>query len=300
MSIKWLKVGFTCLVFACATISNCYGASEYQSATLDGQLRSWRLFTPESYSSTKPLPLLINLHGTAASPEIVTKLNEMEVLGEKFDFIVVAPQAEFRYGNLGPRTWNVQELSSPYNDVNFIKLLIAKLIEEYAIDTSKVYATGFSGGARMSSKLACEMADTLAAVAPVAGIRYTEDCSDSRAIPIITYHGKNDPVNHYVHRKNSPMYWNEGVESAVIKWVNHNQCQTSRKEKIQQGITKITWSGCTDDATVVFINSETGGHTWPGSPEAKSLAESGLGNTDSFKMSETIWNFLNRFSKRSQ
>jgi len=47
----------------------------------------------------------------------------------------------------------------------------------------------------MTSRLACELDGTLAAVAPVAGVQFPVDCQAARAVPIITFHGKQDVVN---------------------------------------------------------------------------------------------------------
>jgi polyhydroxybutyrate depolymerase len=47
----------------------------------------------------------------------------------------------------------------------------------------------------MSSRLACELDDALAAVAPVAGIQFPSDCQASRTVPIITFQVKEEVKN---------------------------------------------------------------------------------------------------------
>ena len=47
----------------------------------------------------------------------------------------------------------------------------------------------------MASRLACELDDAPAAVAPVAGIQFPSDCQASRVVPIITFHGKKEVKN---------------------------------------------------------------------------------------------------------
>lgn len=57
------------------------------------------------------------------------------------------------------------------------------------VDDDRVFATGYSGGGRMSSALACELSDTIAAIAPVAGLRAGRpspvdiEVEDLRAVP---------------------------------------------------------------------------------------------------------------------
>lgn len=268
-----------------------------QSGMMDGQQRTWRIFVPSSNNTDSPMPLVFNFHGTSSNPEEISALNQLEVLAEQETFIVVAPQAAFSYEPEGPKTWNVEQLNSPYNDIAFVKALIAQLQQDYSIDTRRIYATGFSGGARMSSRLACDMADTFAAVAPIAGVRYGENCAPVKPMPVITYHGTQDPVNHYTHKTDSPRYWREGVEPAIDGWVSHNQCQSAKTKTLQPGLTKTTWSACHDDVNVVFIRSLQGGHTWPGSPMAKQLAKYGLGATDNLPMTSLVWTFLKQYQR---
>ena len=47
----------------------------------------------------------------------------------------------------------------------------------------------------MASRLTCDLDDAPAAVAPVAGIQFPSDCQASRAVPIITFHGKKEVKN---------------------------------------------------------------------------------------------------------
>jgi hypothetical protein len=57
---------------------------------------------------------------------------------------------------------------------------------------NRIYAIGFSSGARMSSRLACDLSDRMAAIGPVGGLRYPEDCAPTRPVPVIAFHGKRD------------------------------------------------------------------------------------------------------------
>ena len=91
-------------------------------------------------------------------------------------------------------------------------------------DTQRVYATGFSGGARMSSLLACKLSDRIAAIAPMAGLRWPGPC-DGRAIPVLTFHGLADPQNTYDgHVEGRGGEWLESVPDALAGWAKHNGC----------------------------------------------------------------------------
>lgn len=70
----------------------------------------------------------------------------------------------------------------------FSRELIDHISAHLSVDMSRIYATGMSGGGRMSSRLACDLSDVIAAIRPVAGIRYPEDCNPTRPVPVITFH----------------------------------------------------------------------------------------------------------------
>ena len=62
--------------------------------------------------------------------------------------------------------------------------------------SARVYATGFSGGARMSSLLACRLNARIAAIAPMAGLALARPVRGA-SLPVLTFHGLADPQNTY-------------------------------------------------------------------------------------------------------
>ena len=62
------------------------------------------------------------------------------------------------------------------NDETYLEAVVSTMESRACVDIKRVYATGFSGGARMSSQLACDAATTFAAVAPVSGLRLPTPC----------------------------------------------------------------------------------------------------------------------------
>ena len=122
----------------------------------------------------------------------------------------------------------------------------------------------------MSSRLACELADVLAAAAPVAGLQYPDGCVPARPIPIITFHGKADPVNHYELAEDSRPYWRMGVETALERWRAANGCADAAEISAAGPGTELRrWSDCSGDAEIAFYVSENDGHVWP--PTASEL-----------------------------
>ena len=92
-------------------------------------------------------------------------------------FIVAYPQALIP--DAGGYDWNIPGVpllggqnppANAANDVTFLTGLVRSLEARYCVSTSRVYATGMSGGGRMVSQLACDASQTFAAVAPVCGL----------------------------------------------------------------------------------------------------------------------------------
>ncbi len=79
-------------------------------------------------------------------------------------------------------------------DLEFVTALLDQLEATQCIDTSRVYASGFSDGAYMASALGCAMSDRFAAIGAVSGLQWPTRCSTVRPVPVITFHGTADPI----------------------------------------------------------------------------------------------------------
>jgi len=294
--MRFLLLLLALLAVACsdAAIDQKSGVEEGNSVSIDGIERTWRMFVPDQYEEGIALPLVLNFHGTGSTPEQQSQVSEFEIVAAREGFLVASPAAKFPRNRDGRLTWNVDRIEDGVDDVEFIRILIAALSSQYSVDPKRIYATGYSGGGRMSSRLACELSESIAAIAPVAGIRYPEDCNPARPVPVITFHGKNDMVNHYTHQVDSSDYWRMGVEDALGGWVTRSGCADNyMEEPVSPTVSRLSYSGCEDGADIVFYRSEDAGHTWPGSPAVKALQEMGLGITNSeIPATVWIWNFF--------
>ena len=78
------------------------------------------------------------------------------------------------------------------DDVAFTRALLDDLAKVVKVDPKRVYATGMSNGAIMAYRLASELSDRIAAIAPVAGPMGTETCNPKRPVSVIHFHGTDD------------------------------------------------------------------------------------------------------------
>jgi polyhydroxybutyrate depolymerase len=292
-TMKKISAAILTFLFA-ATFSHARAETLTQSMQVDGVERSWQLFVPPTYDAKTKHALVLDFHGSGGSPQGQSRNSDfIKLAGEKV-FLVVNPAGKYIRDAKSGASWNVDLDRKGVDDVRFVRELIAHLRAKYSIDPQRIYSTGFSGGARMSSRLACDLSYVIAAVGPVGGIRFPEKCTPARAVAVIAFHGEQDEVNHFEHRSDSPAYWPVGVNAAISNWAKQNKCNTNaRKEPLATGVTKFLYENCTPGADVALITLKDGKHTWPGSAaaRARTAAQTSSG-TNEISATELIWQFF--------
>ena len=174
---------------------------------------------PSGYQDARPVPLVLNMHGSQSTALAQEAFTGMDATSDADGFIVVYPQGAIPAGS--GFEWNVpgQPLfggaavpAGAADDVSFLEQLVTLLEQRYCVAENRVYATGFSGGARMASQLGCDASTVFAAVAPVSGLRYPSPCPSMRAVPVISFHGTADPVDPF--SGHGQAYWTY----SVLRW----------------------------------------------------------------------------------
>ena len=156
---------------------------------VDDSDRWFLLTTPEENDGETPLPLVFDIHGLMEGADVHALMTEMSAFSQENGFILVTP-----HGTGNPVRWEVEPDPETNPDLQYFETLLDQLEAEQCIDTSRVYSTGLSNGAFMSSVLGCTMADRIAAVAPVAGVIHPEGCEPSRPVPLLGFHGTADRI----------------------------------------------------------------------------------------------------------
>lgn len=252
--------------------------------------RHFDLYVPESYSGKAAVPLIVDLHASGISPGVELKITGMDRAAEKRGFVVVVPAAVTEFPK-GGTTWNTPWRDSGVDDVAFVEDVLRAVSFRLCIDQKRIYVTGFSGGARLASELACRMPDRIAAISAVGGLRHPHrpegHCTKgSRAVSILAIHSVDDPINTFRHDpKKSPPYWTYGVEEAYERWLAHNACgSTGSDKRITARIVKNVHDDCRNGSVIEFYRLSSTGHTWPGSdfafPDYLGATESGLDATE--------------------
>jgi polyhydroxybutyrate depolymerase len=115
----------------------------------------------------------------------------------------------------------------------------------------------------MSSLLACRLNTRIAAIAPMAGLRWPGSCT-GRAIPVLTFHGLADPQNTYAgHAEGRGEEWLESVPEALAGWARHNGCSGQVITEDPAGpLSTMRYEGCRNGAEVRLVRIDGLGHTW--------------------------------------
>ena len=182
------------------------------------------------------------------------------------------------------------------------------------VDTSRVYATGLSNGAMMDSLLACQMADRIAAVAPIAGATAYGKCTPKRPVPMLTIHGTADPILLFnggigdiirvITGGKAPAnptttvptdLNGPGYPAQVKAWAERNKCDPQPHDSaVTASVTHRTYT-CPSGADVEMYIVAGGGHAWPSSDFSKSIEKVVGPTTYDIDATALIWKFFQRF-----
>ncbi len=267
--------------------------------TIDGRFRLAIVHVPSAYSPTTPVPLVVNMHGSQSTALEQEGLTGMNATADADSFIVAYPQGGIPA--VSGFEWNVpgQPLiggaavpADAPDDVSFIEQLVTLLEQNYCVNPQRVYATGFSGGARMASQLGCDASEVFAAVAPVSGLRIPDPCPSTRPVPVISFHGTADPVDPYLGH--GQKYWTYSVPVAASRWGIHNGCspnpQTSQPDP---GVTLTAYVNCAAGSAVDLYTLIGEGHEWPGGPRLPRSITRALGpQSSAVSANTTMWAFF--------
>jgi polyhydroxybutyrate depolymerase len=278
---------------------------ERQTMQVAGEERYYLRSSPPAHDGTTPLPLVVDLHGLAEGAERAADTGRFDDLGDTEGFVSVFPN-----GSGAPVHWDQHlDPSKPNHDFEFIDSMLDNVEHDLCIDEARVYVTGLSYGAIMSSALACARSTRFAAMAPVSGIEHPDACTPARPVPVLAFHGTADPILFFnggigdlgaalrggtLAPPTTPIDLNgAGYPAAVRAWATANGCTEPKDTRKSAHVIERTYR-CPVDAEVAFFIIEGGGHSWPGSTAMAGLANIVGSTTDELDATTEIWHFFQR------
>lgn len=241
--------------------------------TSDGVARTYLRRIPTNYDAAKPIPVLFAIHGYAEGAQVHVAMSEWGPRADANTFVVIYPQ-----GLGDPPRWDTQ-LGSP--DLAFFGQLLDQVERDLCIDQRRVFAAGLSMGAFMSSSIACQFSERVAAVGLVAGIRNPAGCAPTRPVPAVAFHGTTDPIVSFAP-----------IPGILDAWADRNHCFDPPSEVPIATDVNLVRYYCPVGSEVGMYRVEGGGHAWPGSAFSRQI-ESVVGYTTfSIHASDIIWTFF--------
>jgi polyhydroxybutyrate depolymerase len=211
---------------------------------------------------TGPAPLLLSLHGAAQAYSLHEGETRWSTIAATKHFIVAYPAA-------AGLMWDFAQHSG---DVDYLLAVVKDIAQTWCVDPHRIHVEGFSSGANMSARLACDASTVFASVAAFSGISPSltgSPCQPARPISVGLFHTDADVISL------PPL-----AEKHRDEWVQRNGCPTTPVTEPGVPVAAARYGPCTAGTEVVW-RVYHGSHFWP----------TGDDRTD---ISTRMWDFFTR------
>ncbi|MBK8944393.1 MAG: hypothetical protein IPM32_03885 [Ignavibacteriae bacterium] len=280
---------------------------QYDSLYHNKIWRTYLTHLPPQYSSNedKEYPLVLVLHGGFGNAYNIEEQSQFSIKADtaKIPFIVVYPEGVKSPINI--TTWNAggcygYSANTNIDDVDFISTLVDTIESKYKIDKNRIYASGLSNGGMMSYRLAAELSNRIAAIAPVASMMVNENFFEPvNSIPIIHLHSFLDdsvPIEGGLG-DGTANYEYPPLDSVLNIWANINNCNKIDIVFDEPGkYLYKTWTNCNDEKNIDLYVTYDGGHSWPGGTIPRIGADP---VSEQINATNLIWDFFLKHPKEN-
>ncbi len=284
------------LLLLCVLPTMVQAQQKREEMIVDGMERAFVSYIPASRTGEK-MPVVISLHGGFASPKGMLRLADFRPLAEKDKFILICPASK--------KLWHDGADNKGIDDVKFIDQLITYVLKTYNGDASRVYITGVSNGGFMTTRLACQLHNRIAAIAVVAAtLNINEGYDLEKPMPVMYIHGTADPIIPYNGGKKfgREMYSHDDI---IKKWVMLNDLNpkpviTQIPDNINDGTSAVKeeYSSAKSNLKVISYTINNGGHTWPDGRQYLPAFIIGK-TTRNLNACQVIWDFFKSYQLKA-
>jgi polyhydroxybutyrate depolymerase len=285
--------------------ANSLGPGDYsKSVRVGGETRTYLVHIPAAYTGATPAPLVLAFHGGATDAAVMLRFCGLNDKADQAGFIVAYPNGTGETKKL--LTWNAGNCCgyakrNNVDDVAFVRAVLDDMDKAVRIDAKRVYATGMSNGAMMCYRLAAELSDHIAAIAPVAGTMGVDGPAPGQPVPVLHFHGSEDqfvPIGGGQGPRSLSQTDFASVDETIRAWVKIDGCRqepvvTKIGTKDANGLTVVrsVYPAGPSGAEVVLYTIQGGGHTWPGQvPRMAMLGKS----TTVISANDLMWEFFQK------
>jgi poly(3-hydroxybutyrate) depolymerase len=246
--------------------------------------RSYYVWVPNSYAnSSDNFPVHLSFHGLGDSCYNFGHATGLISFAESHNFLFVYPCGSD--GLIGT-AWNAGTcclFPSEVDDVGFARAIVQKMQGDFRVDTTRVFASGFSNGAMMAEILGCEAPDLVRATASVSGVVEllpgnagglrtcsTDYAKFNKPISTVNIHGTFDFV---VPWTGDELLGFPPVPDDFAAWAKNNHCKGNPVTTFTNGsFTNQQYQKCDAGSIIEVVINNGGGHSWPRSRDFDTTA----------------------------
>ncbi|MBN8612924.1 MAG: hypothetical protein J0L92_20200 [Deltaproteobacteria bacterium] len=212
---------------------------EWVETTLEsgGVTRTYDVWLPTGYDPTRAYPVDYQFHGCNDNPERENNNVPMERESEG--------NAIHVRGRAVDRCWDTSAMGP---DVAFFDALVIAIESRFCADPERRWATGYSGGAFMTHRLACVRGSMLRGVATIAGGQAGSMCTGNVAALLI--HDRNDGT--------VGIAASEGARDALV---SANGCDATAARTPTDHPPCEAYAGCDPETPVVWCETTMQDHS---------------------------------------
>ncbi len=294
-----------------ATLSRQSASTLEYNMEVDGLQREFIVKLPSVYNpaSDKTYPVVFMLHGGGGSGKKYYNISGWKELGEREGIITVFPTGYkvcIKDGETGQAKtgnyWLTSNKSSQlcqggqaHEDVNFIRAIAGFLGQNYKVDASRFYLTGFSNGMGFTlDQVIPKLSDIFAAVGGTGSLIY-QPVRASNPIPCLMMIGEND-ANMVRRRGNQALpitaqaiQQDEWLQELLALHTNLLQVANDPIIEEKRKHTNVLYNQATNGGNQIlqFAVLKGLGHVYPrGIPEHNNI-----------RAAEIFWNFFQEYQK---
>jgi polyhydroxybutyrate depolymerase len=234
-----------------------------RTLTVGDMERSYFIHIPEGLTRQDVLPLVFVFHGYQESGTSARMYTGFDQIADENGFIVVYPNGS---GSSSARSWNGSgccgyALENEVDEPAFVRAIIADVETILGVDAKRIYATGFSNGALLSYRLACEMSDTFAAVAPAGGVLMYVPCEPQEPVSVMHVHGAKDAVVPFEGGGSTIQF--PPVAESLAAWTKLDGCNGEKQIEKDGVLEHTTFGECKPGISVELYVVDGTSHSWP-------------------------------------
>jgi len=220
------------LLLPIVALAACGGAPADRPRTFGGDERPVDLEIPRNFDEGMQYPLVLVLHGYAINGFVQEAYLGIRMLTETDQAFLVAPTGF--PDSMNRPFWNADPACCDHDganpdDVGYLAQLVTDISDAWPV--TDIYVVGHGAGAFMAYRLACDRAELVSAIVPIAGAASLDPaaCQPSRAVSVLHLHGTADIEFPYDGGGEFGMTpGSPGAVESTTRWAGLDGCTATR------------------------------------------------------------------------